>query len=111
MAESFLAKVTTAAVNTAVADAKNLPELVSNLQVVAPQLAAPFFGKALLASKSPWGTLAAGLVSYTASKYGFGWPPELCAAVAGGGVLLGSYAMRLFTKQPITSLLPSAVIG
>lgn len=104
---SFFSRFSSFAVDNAVAGAQNLPQLVGALQTVAPQLADSLVGKSLVASKSPWGTLAAGIVSYAASKYGFGWPPELSAAIGGAGVLLGGFVMRAMTRQPITSVLPA----
>lgn len=99
-----------AAVDTAVADAKNLPQLVSTLQTVDPVLAEQFTGKALLASKSPWGTLLAAVVAYGASRFGLGWDHDTCALVAGAGLLLGAYVMRALTKAPITSVASGAAV-
>jgi hypothetical protein len=61
-------------------------------------------GKALLASKSPWGTIAGGLVGWLAAHYGLGWDQTTCNLIAGGGVILASYAMRWLTTQPITGI-------
>jgi len=90
------------ATNEAVRVAQDLPDLVQKLKVVDPTLAGTIEGKALLASKSPWGTLAAGVIGYLASRYGLGWNEATDSLVAGACVLLGSYAMRLVTSGAIT---------
>lgn len=87
-----------------IADAKDLPSLVDGLKAVDPALAEQFTGKALLASKSPWGTLLAGAVTWLAGRYGLGWPPEVCALLGGAGVLAGAFVMRAVTKSPISGL-------
>lgn len=87
-----------------VASAKDLPDFIRKATAFDPDTAAKWTGKALLASKTPWGTLAVPLVAYLASRYGFGWDDSTCALVAGAGVLVGSYLMRLVTELPITGI-------
>ena len=65
-------------------------------------------GKALIASKTPWGVLLTALVAYGASKYGVGWSEQTCELVAGAGVLVGSYAMRYLSPGRITGLFGKA---
>lgn len=93
------------AIDNAVAAAKDLPDLVSKAQAIDPSLAAALEGKALIASKTPWGTLLAGAIAYFAAKQGFGWDETLCDLLAGAGVLLGSYLMRFISPARITGLL------
>ena len=95
----------TTAVNEAIAAAKSLPNLIANLYALDPALAAQLESKPLLASKSPWGTLAAGVVAWLSSRYGFGFDETTCGLVSGVAVLLGSYAMRAITKQPVVGVL------
>lgn len=101
-----------AAVNNAVAAAKDLPELIDKVSAVDPGLAKVMTGQALVASKTPWGTLLAAAVAWGAAKYGLNWSPEVCDLVAGAGVLAGAYLMRyispgrvtgVFTKTPVTT--------
>jgi hypothetical protein len=95
----------TAAVNDAVSAAKSLPNLIANLYALDPALATQLETKPLLASKTPWGTLAAGMVGWVSSRYGFGFDANTCSLVSGFAVLVGSYAMRALTRQPIAGLL------
>ena len=97
----------TAAVNDAVAAAKSLPNLIANLYALDPALAAQLESKPLRASKTPWGTLGAGVVAWLSSRYGFGFDETTCGLLSGLAVLLGSYVMRAITKQPIAGLLAS----
>lgn len=62
-------------------------------------------GKALIASKTPWGVLASYAVGFLAARYGLGLDDASTQVVAGGAVLAGSYAMRYITSSPITGLL------
>ena len=98
----------TTATDQAIASARDLPDLISKASQFDPALAAKFTGKALLASKSPWGSLAVPVVAYLASRYGLGWSEDVCNLVAGVGVLVGAYAMRLLTELPITGLFRAA---
>src|SRR5581483_899173 len=88
-------------VNAAVADAKSLPELVTKLNTVDPALAQSIEGKALVASRTPWGVVIGFGVAWAASKYGLGWDADLCALVSGVAVLAAGYVMRLVTAGPI----------
>jgi hypothetical protein len=101
----------TAATNDAIAAAKDLPSLVTGLQATNPALAQQIEGKALLASKTPWGTLAVSAVSYLASKYGLGWDADTCTLVAGAGLVAGAYAMRYLTAAPISGWFRKAPIS
>ncbi len=94
----------TTAVNGAVAGARSLPGLITNLQSIDPTLATQLTAKPLLASKSPWGTLAAGAVGWLSARYGLGLDDTTTALIAGLCVLAGSYAMRAITKQPTSGL-------
>ena len=93
-----------AARDRAIADAKDLPSLINNVSAVDPALAASLTGKALLASKSPWGSLAGGIVGWLVSHYGLGWDQATCDLVAGACVLAASYVMRYITAAPITGV-------
>jgi hypothetical protein len=90
--------------DAAIRAAQSLPELVENLRAVDPALAQQITGKTLIASKSPWGTFAVAAVAYLSSKYGLGWSEGVDELVAGGGILLGAYLMRLVTSAPIAGI-------
>ena len=94
----------TKAADEAVAAAKDVPDLVGKLRLADPTLAAQIEGKALLASKTPWGTLACAVVAYVSTRWGFGWSAGTDALVAGGALVLGSYAMRYVTAAPISGM-------
>lgn len=85
----------------AVAQAKSIPDLIAKAKVLDPGLAAALTPKALIASKSPAGTLLAGGLAFVAGRYGLGWDEVTCDMLAGLAVLLGGYVMRYVTKSPI----------
>lgn len=94
----------TPAVNAVVAEAKSLPDLVDKLGALDPALAQQITGKALIASKTPWGVLAVAGVALISARFGLGWDQNTVELIAGGGVLIGAFAMRYFSSHPITSL-------
>jgi hypothetical protein len=95
---------TTALINQAVADAKDLPQLVEFLQTASPPLAAALETKPLAYSKTPWGTLAVAVVAWVSSKYGLGLDANTCALIGGFGALVGAYAMRAITTGAISGV-------
>jgi hypothetical protein len=93
--------------------ASDVPAAIKALSVLDPDLAP----KALIASKSPWGTVAVALVSMLATKYGLScgavvtatcWSTDTVNEVAGAaallGTLVGSYIMRYVTSRPISGI-------
>jgi hypothetical protein len=90
--------------------AKDLPDLIAKAKTFDPDLAASLTGKALIASKSPWGSLLGGIVTWLAAKEGLGWDETTCNLVAGAGVLVGAYLMRWITKGSITGIVSPAPI-
>lgn len=105
MAEKITA---TPAVNAAVLTATSLPDLVNKLNTIDPALGDQITGKALIASKTPWGVLAAYGVAYISTRYGLGWSETTTNLVAGGFVLIASFGMRYVSNHPITSLFTKA---
>lgn len=101
----------TKAADEAVAAAKDVPDLVDKLKLADPALAAQIEGKALLASKTPWGTLACAVAAYASGRWGLGWDASTDALVAGGALVLGSYAMRYVTSAPISGLFRHVPVG
>ena len=114
---------TQAAINDAVKAAQNLPDLVAKVQTLDPAFADAITGKALAASKSPWGTLLCSAVAWLAAKYGLTctaaaaaatscWSADTVNLVGGlaamGGAVVGAYIMRAFTRGPITGVVKAA---
>jgi hypothetical protein len=87
-----------------IADAKSLPELVTQAKLYDPQLADALTGRALVASKTVWGNFITTGVTWVATKYGFGWDPNTCALVSGVVLLATSAILRTFSNGPITGL-------
>jgi hypothetical protein len=98
----------TPAVNFAISEAKSLPALITNLQSIDPDLAKQLETKPLLASRTPWGVALASLIGMAAAHYGIGLDNDTDALLSGAIVLLftlvGSYVMRLVTKQPVAGV-------
>lgn len=91
----------------AIADAGSLPQLVTNLKAVDPGLAQQIEGKSALGSKTLWATPISYGVTFLVSKYGLGWDADTVNLVSGLLALGVAMLMRLFTKGPITSLIPT----
>lgn len=94
----------TAALNDAVATATSLPDLVDKASTIDPALAAALAGKALLASKTPWGVLLTSGIVMIVSKYGLGWNEHFCELLSGVTILGASYAMRYWSPGRITGI-------
>lgn len=93
-------------IDIAIQDAKNLPDLIAKLEKIDPTLAQQFSGKALLASRSPWGVLVSAILGWLVTHYGLGWSDDTVAIVDGLIILASSYGMRYITRAPITSVMP-----
>jgi hypothetical protein len=100
--------VTTQFTNQIVSDAKNLPDLIAKAQTFDPQLAESLAGKSLAASKTVWGTALTMGVSWVATHYALGWPPESSAEVSGAIVLFATVVLRSITRGPITGIVTAA---
>lgn len=92
-------------VNAAITAARDLPSLIANLQRVSPALAQQLESKPLLASRTPWGTLAAAAVGWVAARYGLQLDATTDALIAGAALLAGSYLMRLATNRPVAGII------
>jgi hypothetical protein len=77
--------------------AKDVPAAVKAISVLDPDLTP----KALIASKTPWGTLAVTAVGWAVAKWGLGWDDTTVNVVAGLCVLAGAYAMRYITTARV----------
>lgn len=102
------ANAPTTSADRAVTFARDIPSLIRQAAITDPDLAAKWTGKSLAASKSPWGSLAGGVVSWLVAHYGIGWDAATCDLVAGAGVLIASYVMRAITELPITGIFRAA---
>lgn len=96
--------------NVVIAAAQDVPQLVAGLETVDPAMADAIKGKALLASKTPWGVLLAGVASWAVSHYGLGWNATTTDMMAGAGVLLGSYLMRYISPARITGIFSAPAV-
>lgn len=92
----------TMAVNAAVAAARSLPDLVGRLSAIDPALAVQLQTKLIWQSKTPWGVLLIYALTWLSARYGLQLDPAATQLVAGAGVLLGSFVMRLVTRQPVS---------
>lgn len=88
-----------------VAAANSLPDLISKAETFDPDLAEQLRGKALIASKTPWGTVLGGIIAWVVAHYGLNVDPGTQTVIAGLGVLAASYIMRYITKGPVTGVL------
>lgn len=86
------------------ADAQGVPSAISMAETADPQLADFLKGKALLASKSVYGPVIVGGITYLSGRYGLGWDENTVAAVAGLIVFGASIVLRYVTHAPITGL-------
>ena len=116
-----------------IAEARSLPDLLAKAQTVDPALVQQLTAKSLVASKTPYGTIAFTAVAWLATHYGLAcpvniatqgatsgtiavvqgcWTPDTInmlsglAAVVGAGV--GSAIMRCITKSPIGGFFKAA---
>lgn len=112
--------------NYVIAIAHGTPDMLQKAETMAPDLAAKWTGKAIVWSKSPWGTLLSGVIGMFATKYGLAcipdvaiskacWTPEFIATVSGfaglGGAWVGAYIMRCVTSLPITGVVKPATVA
>jgi len=94
-----------------IGDARNAPELLAQAQKFDPAIAAALTGKALIASKTIWGTLATMGISWTVTKYGLGWSDQTDAYVSGLLVMAATAALRDITMTPITGWFTKAPVS
>jgi hypothetical protein len=80
-------------------------KVIQTVETVAEAIDPGVTGKALIASKTPWGVLAAYGLTFLGAHFGLGLDADTTAVLAGVAVLVGSYAMRYITSKPITGLL------
>jgi hypothetical protein len=88
-----------------VAAARSMPELIASAQAMDPALAEQLTGKALVYSKTVWGTPIVMVVSWAASRYALGWDPATCSAVAGAITWGAVIVLRSITRAPIVGVL------
>lgn len=82
-----------AVVNAAVKTAQDMPQLVGNLEVVAPDIAARLTTAVASVHAAPWGGAAIALVAWGVTKLGLGWSTDFDTIVVGAAYMLGSYAI------------------
>lgn len=102
---------------------RNFRDFLEKATALAPDVAKQFTGKALVASKTPWGTIVGTAVGLLAAKYGLTcgpvaaatatcWTPETVTLVSGllvlGCTLISSFVMRYISPLPVTGILTAA---
>jgi hypothetical protein len=92
----------------AIKAAQSLPDLVNKLQTADPDLAEQLTGKALIYSRTPWGTLLATGIAWAVTKYGIDWDESTCALVSGAVLIAASYFMRWITTTPVMGIFTKA---
>jgi len=92
--------------DTIIAEARSLPQLIALAHSNDPTLADALTEKSLIASKTPWGVLAAAIVGWLVAHYALGFDQATTDLIAGACVVAGSYGMRVITRSPIGSVLP-----
>jgi hypothetical protein len=105
------APITPAGRDRLIAEARTLPGLIAAAQVSDPALAEQLTGKALVYSRTVWGTPIVMVVSWAASRYALGWDPATCSAVAGALTWAAVIALRAITKAPISGVLTPSTTG
>lgn len=87
-----------------IAQARDLPDLVSKAETFDPELAKKFTGEALAKSKTFWGMIAVTIVSQVVVHFKLGWDQDLVNLVAGVVVLAAAIGFRVISEHPITGL-------
>lgn len=87
-----------------IAQAHSLPDLISKAETFDPAFAAALKGKALVASKTVWGTAATMALSWAASRYGLGWDADTCGLVSGVLTMAATAGLRYITTGPVTGI-------
>jgi hypothetical protein len=82
-------------------NARSLPHLISMAREASPSFAAQLQPKALVASKTVWGTILLPLLTFVSAKYGLGWDDDTCTTIAGLVVAGCAVVFRWMTKGPI----------
>lgn len=91
--------------------AKDVPDLISKASVFAPDLAAKWTGKALLASKTFWGSIGVIVLTAVVKRYSLGWDANTVDVVV-GAVDLGILSLlRQMSSVPITGIFRKATVA
>lgn len=82
--------------------ARDFPDMLSKAEQFDPPLASKWTGKAILASKTVWGTAVALIVAAAVKRYSLGWDQNFVDLVS-GLIVLGTVAgLRAISDGPIT---------
>lgn len=90
--------------NAVIATARDLPSLLNTARTMDPQLAESLTPKALLASKTVYGSAVSLVVGWAVTKWGLGWDADTCALVTGILTLGVTAALRTISRSPIGGL-------
>ena len=95
----------------AVGLARNVPDLISKAATLDPALASKWTGKALLQSKTLWGSLLVIIVTAAAKRYALGWDANTVDVVAGAIDFAIFAGLRKISDGPITGWFRKATIS
>lgn len=91
-----------------VAAAKDVPDLIMKASAADPELAQQWTGKALLASRTFYGSIGVIIVSALVKRYSLGWDPNTVDTVVGLLDIAAIALLRNMTKYPITGFFKAA---
>ena len=92
-----------------IANAKDVPSLIAAAQTADPALADALTPKALIASKTVWGSAVGLVVGWVVTKYALGWDPNTCAVVTGLLTLGLTAAGRALASSPISGFFKKGI--
>jgi len=81
--------------------AKDLPELVAQLEVYEPKIADRLMGRSLLASRTCWGAAGAMVLGQLSTRFALGWDQQTCSLFSGALVLVVLAGIQLIYHKPI----------
>lgn len=84
---------------------RDAQQFLDNAKATSPELYNAVVGKALIASKSVYGSAVAAGLAWLATRYGFSLTPDMSASISGGVVLVVSAVLRYITSAPITGII------
>lgn len=90
---------------------RDLPDMLGKAEVLDPATAAKWTGKALLASKTFWGSIGVIVLSAIVKRYSLGWDQNFIDTVVGLADLAALAALRKVSSLPITGIFTKATVA
>jgi hypothetical protein len=94
--------VPTTHADQAVGLARDVPDLIAKASTLDPSLAEKWTGKALIASKTFWGSIGVLVVSAIVKRYSLGWDQDTVDLIVGSLDLVAFAGLRYISTTPIT---------